>query len=408
MELYQMIYRRLRDDEVLSELTAKYNGRAAIFYQHPATPENAMWEGKIQYPRIDYTIDLMENPARNTSGVLTINIWCDTQVGAEPEDIEARVRDLLHATFAQADDYPYCFAWVRSDAFEAKVEKEQMTRTIGITTIFDIMACPSQYTMYPDPIKAMNDWTKKVLPDAVVIGHDEISGWVTPTREKPVVYWRLASIGIQQRHFTHTWLNANIEGHVYAKTAADRLYNLVKLNTAQALAGHIPMEDTSPLFLKDYSCKPHLNYLSQGQIQAQGRFGILQPESHFENRATGSKLMKTNIPREIIEEDGASAQVNGDTTRGFVFPYPQSDEDSKAGERPQANMVGGIAGASVSAEPNGSGYVYPYEEAGTLPDTNVAFANGNQSVDAEARLTPYSFPYPQSDEDSKAGERPQE
>ena len=88
---------------------------------------------------------------------------------------------------------------------------------------------------------------------------------------------------------------------MYARTAADRLFNLVKLNTAQALAGHIPMEDTSPLFLKDYSCKPHLNYLSQGQIQAQGRFGILQPQSHFENRATGSKLMKTNIPREIIE-----------------------------------------------------------------------------------------------------------
>lgn len=269
--------------------------KPAIFYQHAAAADDPKWDGNRQYPRIDYIVDMQENPARNASGVLSINTWCDMEYGSEPEDIDYTLRELLHATFAQADDYPYCLAWVRSDAFEAKVEKEQTTRTIGITTIFDIMACPSQYTMYPDPIIAMNDWTKQVLPDAVVIGHDEISGWVTPTKEKPVVYWRLASIGIQQRHFTHTWLNANIEGHVYAKTAADRLYNLVKLNTAQALTGHIPMEDTSPLFLKDYSCKPHLNYLSQGQIQAQGRFGILQSQSHFENRATGSKLKKTNI-----------------------------------------------------------------------------------------------------------------
>ena len=290
MELYEMIYSRLRSDETLAELTAKYNGGAAVFYQRPATADNARWESKIQYPRIDYTLDMMENPERNTSGALTVNVWCDTQVGAEPEDIESRLRALLHASFAQTDDTAYCFAWVRSDAFEVKQQKEETARTIGVTVLFDVMACPALTTLYPDPIKAMNTWTKEVLPNAVVIGEDQITDWITPTRNEPVIYWRLSSQDIKQQHYTHTWMNITIEGHVYCIDAADRLYNLAQLNTAAALLGHVPMEDTSPLFLRRFDCKPHLNYLRTGQIHAEGEFGLLQPESHFHNRYSGYKL----------------------------------------------------------------------------------------------------------------------
>lgn len=275
MELYEMLYQRLTDSEALSSLLAKYKGRPAIFYQRSATADDKDW-GEKQYPRIDYTVDMQENPSRNTSGLLLLHIWCDTGFGAEPEDIEYVVRDLLHSTFAQADDDVYCLAWVRSDAFEVKANEDETVRTVGVSLTFDIMACPCQYTMYPDPIKALNEWTKKLLPSAVVIGHDEFEGWIVPTKEKPVIYWRLTSQGVQSKRLTHTWLNIAVEGHVYARSAADRLYNLVRLNTAHALAGHIPMEDESPLFLKSFVCKPHLNYIAQGQIQASGHFGILQ------------------------------------------------------------------------------------------------------------------------------------
>lgn len=276
MELDKMIYHRLRDDDILSGLTAQYNGGAAVFYQRPPSAENKKWGSNIQYPRIDYTLDLLENPARNTSGVLTINVWCDTQVGAEPEDIEHRLRELLHATFAQADDYTYCFAWVRSDAFEIKA-KEETVRTIGVTVLFDVVACPCQYTMHPDPIKGLNAWTREVLPDAVIIGENSIDGWFEPTREHPAVYWRLTAQGKARQHFTHTWLDITVEGHVYCKNAADRLYNLVQLNTAYALAQHITLEDTSPMFLTSFVMQPHLNYITSGQIRATGNFGLLQP-----------------------------------------------------------------------------------------------------------------------------------
>ncbi|MEG2621922.1 MAG: hypothetical protein RSC06_03390 [Clostridia bacterium] len=287
MELYSMLYQRLIGSTALAALLATYNGRAAVFYQRAAPSDDLKW-GDCQYPRIDYNVDMQENPARNTSGVLTINIWCDTQHGAEPEDIDYRLRDLLHAVFAQADDYPYCFSWVRSDAFEIRTDKEQTVRTIGVTLIFDIMAYPSQCSMYPDPVKAMNRWTKDVLPTAIVIGADPINGWIVPTRESPVVYWRLASQGIQEKHYAYTWLNISMEGHVYARNAGDRLYNLTRLNTAAAtIAGHIAMEDQSPMFIKNFECKPHLAYLSQGQIQVNGRFGLLQP---WYSRASGPKI----------------------------------------------------------------------------------------------------------------------
>ena len=87
------------------------------------------------------------------------------------------------------------------------------------------------------------------------------------------------------------WKTA-IEGHVCARTAADRLYNLVRINSAAALAGHIPLEDSSPLFLRNYTCRPNFNYLSQGQIQTGGRFGLLQP---WYGKQPDPKLNKANF-----------------------------------------------------------------------------------------------------------------
>lgn len=290
MELQAMIYDRLRNDETIESLTARYGGGAAVFYQMPATQDDSRWESPIQYPRIDYLLDMMDNPARNANGTLTINVWCDSQGSAEPEEIEGRIRALLHACFAQADDYPYCFSWVRSDAFEVKKQQEETVRVIGVTVSFDVIACPKQETVYPDPIKAMNDWTKTVIPNAKVIGKDEFTGWFTPTKATPAVYWRVESQSIKERHFAYTWLNITVEGHVYAPTADDRLNNLAKLNTAASLIGHVRMEDSSPLLLKSFECRPSLNYPKVGQIKAEGQFGIMQPKSHLSTNGTGEEL----------------------------------------------------------------------------------------------------------------------
>jgi len=299
MELYQAIYRRLRNDPELAQLTAVYNGGAAVFYQRPAPADSSKWGSDTQYPRIDYILDMQDNPARNSNGILTANAWCDTMEGAEPEDIEARLRSLLHATFTRADDIAYCFSWLRSDAFEIKNKPEETPRTIGVTVIFDVVACPCQHTKAPDPIKALNAWTRTVMPGAVIIGEDEFDGWLEPTKERPAVYWRLTSQGVQRKHFTHTWLNISVECHVYSKNAWDRQQNIMALNTAHALAPHIPMEDGSPLFLRTFRAQPHLNYIVTGQIQAAGNYRVMQPDEHFVTWSTGEKLGKAHVEYEF-------------------------------------------------------------------------------------------------------------
>lgn len=301
MELQEMIYDRLRSDEDIEEMTATFDGGAAVFYQMAAPQDDSRWGSAIQYPRIDYLLDMMDNPARNANGILTINVWCDTQLGVEPEEIESRIKALLHASFAQADDYPYCFSWVRSDAFEIKKQQEETVRVIGVTVSFDVIACPKQETAYPDPIKALNDWTKEILPDATVICKDTIEGWLTPTSEKPAVYWQVVSEDIKEQHFAYTWLNFVAEGHVYAPTADDRLHTMAILKTAASLIGHVEMEDGSPLLQKNFESKPQLNYPKVGQLKFEGSFGILQPKSHLSKGGTGKELKGADFNLTISE-----------------------------------------------------------------------------------------------------------
>ena len=305
MELHSMIFSRMKNDEQIEELTACFDDRAAVFYQRAASSEDEKWGSSIQYPRIDYTLDMLENPARHTSGLLVINVWCDILAGAEPEEIEIRLRELFHSAFAQTDDCIYSFAWQRSDPFEVKNQVDQTPRIIGTTVVFDVVACPCQCTTHPDPIKGLNDWTKEILPNAIVIGKDEVTGWLMPTRETPVIYWRITSQGIARQYYAYTRLSISFEGHVYCMNAADRLYNLVKINTAYALSRHIPLEDTSPLFLKTFDAQPHMNYILTGQIRASGEYAILQPPSNLARKAEKDKetgqTYKLNHANQSIE-----------------------------------------------------------------------------------------------------------
>ena len=81
MELKAMLHKRLTEDKRLAEMLAEFCEQPAIFYGQAPTADCEEW-GDEQYPRIDYLIDMQENPARNASGVLSINAWCDADSGA--------------------------------------------------------------------------------------------------------------------------------------------------------------------------------------------------------------------------------------------------------------------------------------------------------------------------------------
>lgn len=361
MTLHDMVYQRMASSEKLKEMLASFGNLSAVFHQLAPPADNPMWS-EHQYPRIDYSIDMMDNPSRNANGILIVNIWCDSNHYIVPEDVEPVVKELFHSSFVNADDEIYSFAWVRSDPFDA--EYEHNTRTTGVSLRFDIIACPCQYTTYPDPVKAMNLWAKSIIPSAIVIGEDLFDGWISPTRETPVVYWRLASQGIERRQFVCTWMNVTLEGHICATNSADRLCNLTKLNTAQAFAGHITMEDSSPLFLKSFSVKPHLNYLSQGQIQASGYFGILKPANMVESRSTGKPLVHLHpFERETAGECEFGVRLSNAASTPYRFPYVMSGEAS-AGEHPEQNLIAAgcnknVETASTSADAFSISYPQP-------------------------------------------------
>lgn len=275
MQLDQMLYERLTTDAGLSALLARYNDSPAVFYQQAASADDPGW-GKPQYPRIDYTINLQDDPARNTSGILTIHVWCDYGGETDPEDIEMNLRRSLHAMFVRAEDYPYCIAWLRSDAWQIRNQADETLETTGITLTFDLIAFPDQTTAEPDPINALNRWTKELIPQATIIGLDGFSGWLEPSRAQPVIYWRLASQGMHLQKHVMTWMDALIEGHVYARNSSDRLTVLARIETTAAQINHVPMTDGSPLFLYNLTMMPQMNYLRQGQIAARARYGILR------------------------------------------------------------------------------------------------------------------------------------
>lgn len=243
MTLEDLIYTRLSDPDGPAAKLARYGDAPAIFYQ--AAPEDTAtgWNGKRQYPRIDYTVDMQANPERHSCGILTLNIWCSEQC-APPEDLEPEVRAVMRDVFIQPDEGPpYSLAWVRSDAFEGRSQANPATLVNGITVLFDLFAFPVQETTDPDPILAINEYVKRWAPDALVIGKDTLERFQIATTDRPIFYFRLASLQIQRETNTVAWMDGMIAGYIYAPEET-RLKWLKALVDVLSLDGEVTMLDT--------------------------------------------------------------------------------------------------------------------------------------------------------------------
>jgi len=273
--LEDLIYTRLSNPNGPAAKLARYGEAPAIFYQ--AAPEDtaAGWDGKRQYPRIDYTVDMQANPERQSCGVLTLNIWCSEQC-APPEDLEPEVRAMMREVFMQPDESPpYSLAWVRSDAFEGRSQANPATLVNGITVLFDLFAFPVQETTDPDPILAINEYVKQWAPDALVIGKDTLERFQIATTDQPIFYFRLASLQLQRETNTVAWMDGMIAGYIYAPEET-RLKWLKALVDVLSLDGEVTMLDTSPMFLRGIKADSAADPLTVGQLRLQIRFGLLR------------------------------------------------------------------------------------------------------------------------------------
>lgn len=275
MTLEDLIYTRLSDPDGPAAKLARYGDAPAIFYQ--AAPEDtaAGWDGKRQYPRIDYIVDMQANPERHSCGILTLNIWCSEQC-APPEDLEPEVRAMMRDVFMQPDESPpYSLAWVRSDAFEGRSQASPATLVNGITVLFDLFAFPVQETTDPDPILAINEYVKQWAPDALVIGKDTLERFQIATTDQPIFYFRLASLQLQRETNTVAWMDGMIAGYIYAPEET-RLKWLKALVDVLSLDGEVTMLDTSPMFLRGIKADSAADPLTVGQLRLQIRFGLLR------------------------------------------------------------------------------------------------------------------------------------
>lgn len=275
--LADLVYSRLCSDAAVSGNLARYADGPAIFYQSAPSDKDSAWAAGSQYPRIDYMIDMQANPERQTSGVLSLNIWCD-ETTTPPEDIEPSVRGLLCDIFIQpsSPSPPYSLAWARSDGFETKSRVKPETLVNGVSMAFDIFAFPQQITIDPDPILSMDQWMKGIAPEAVVIGYDELAKFMSPTETQPAVYFRLIESRVYQETNAVVWFDATISGHVFAPTPEARLGWLRHIANSLAISGEVTMPDKSPMFIRDGRITAGADPLAIGQLRLSVRFGVLR------------------------------------------------------------------------------------------------------------------------------------
>jgi len=320
MTLEDLIYNRLLASEDLTDKLAKFDNLPAIFYQAAPGDQNEGWKGKKQYPRIDFVVDMQANPERQSSGLMTLNIWCN-EAGDPPEDIEPEVRAALCDVFMQpAEQPPYCLAWVRSDSFELSANTIKGSHVNGITILFDVLAFPCQETIDPDPIMAMNEFIKEWEPAAVLIGRDKIPDYFTAGKYAPAFYFRLATLELAQETNTVAWMNGSIAGHIFAPTAETRLQWLKYLVDTLASQGEVTMLDTSPMFIRSIKADSAANYLIIGQLRINVRFGILRRPKY------AHVLARTNIPRERLGEE-VKVKVVPKPTAGYAIEYKLAGTD---------------------------------------------------------------------------------
>jgi len=255
-------------------MLAPFNGDPAIFYQIAPPDASSGWETD-QYPRIDFSIDMQADPSRNAAGMLYINVWCELlDSPVEPADIEKLVRQSLHRAIAKEEGEPACIViWERSENFDAKRQDEQGKDLCGYTLVFRIIAMPALITTDPCPIAGLNAFTKKMFPDAVIIGSDNFTGWLDD--DVAAFYWDVQQLTFQRRTNVCVWYGIVAGCRIFCKDDADRANIASVLAEHLGVSDHVTLDDKSPLFTLACQVNPASPDAVAGSIIYTGRYGVL-------------------------------------------------------------------------------------------------------------------------------------
>ena len=275
MNLEELIYKRFSESEGLTKHLAVFSGRPAVFSPEAPADNQEGWEGRTQYPKIVYNLDMQANEERKSAGTLSVSLLCQNTVEVIPEKIEPEIRDCLRDILIKPDSgMLYAFAWSRTDAFT--LQEKNLDLIIGSDIRFDILEYASQQTTDPDPIMAANQYIKELYPDCLVIGHDRIEEITEATKERPVIYCRLAAVEKAEETNTVAWMDGRIAVHILCPDSEKRMKMATDILNQMSLDGEIIMLDKSPMFIRRLQANYKSDYLKDGQIFITGHYGLLR------------------------------------------------------------------------------------------------------------------------------------
>lgn len=126
-------------------------------------------------------------------------------------------------------------------------------------------------TYAPDPVAALQDWTKKAWPEA----HTDPATW-SPGDTAPGIYWRLVRLTPTEITAAVNWMEVQINGHILAPSAAVRLSWVRKVTEGLSMQRRFKMSDGGPLELLRVVADSEADPMRRGQIQLVARYGVLQ------------------------------------------------------------------------------------------------------------------------------------
>ena len=127
-------------------------------------------------------------------------------------------------------------------------------------------------TYAPDPVTALQNWTKETWPEV----HTDPGTW-SPADVAPGVYWRMVRLTTTEITAAVNWMEVQINGHILAPSAAVRLSWVRKVTEGMAKQRRFKMSDGGPLELLRVVADSEADPVRRGQIQLTARFGVLQP-----------------------------------------------------------------------------------------------------------------------------------
>lgn len=187
----------------------------------------------------------------------------------------AIINTLHRARFSHAGE-EYLVDYLGS-AGQDFVDEEWDAITRGLRFRVFALGWLNGITYDPDPVAALQNWIAETWPE---VQTNPVT-W-TPADITPGIYWRMVRLVPVEITAAINWMEAQINGHILAPSAAVRLSWVRKVMEGLAKQRRLKMDDDGPLELLRVTADSEADPMRRGQIQLTARFGVLQPVAEAE------------------------------------------------------------------------------------------------------------------------------